>query len=74
MIAAWVGYKDASLTIKLYAHSQDDALGFGGGDLSDPVSNFLQIRHFAVREIVVLLKAGSPYCWSFSRILVRAHR
>jgi hypothetical protein len=24
--------------MKLYAHSQDDALGFGGGDLSDPVS------------------------------------
>ncbi|KEF98360.1 hypothetical protein K883_01363 [Mycobacterium sp. TKK-01-0059] len=26
VIAAWIGHKDASLTMKLYAHSQDDAL------------------------------------------------
>lgn len=26
VIAAWIGRKDASLTMKLYAHSQDDAL------------------------------------------------
>jgi hypothetical protein len=30
VIAAWIGYKDASLTIKLYAHSQDDALRAAG--------------------------------------------
>lgn len=26
VIAAWIGHRDASLTMKLYAHSQDDAL------------------------------------------------
>ncbi|WP_081396004.1 tyrosine-type recombinase/integrase [Mycobacterium colombiense] len=26
VIAAWIGHKDASRTMKLYAHSQDDAL------------------------------------------------
>jgi integrase len=26
VIAAWIGHKDASLTMKLYAHSQDGAL------------------------------------------------
>ena len=26
VIAGWIGHKDASLTMKLYAHSQDDAL------------------------------------------------
>jgi integrase len=26
VIAAWIGHKDASLTMKLYAHSQEDAL------------------------------------------------
>ena len=25
VIAAWIGHKDASLTMRLYAHSQDDA-------------------------------------------------
>jgi integrase len=28
--AAWIGHKDASLTMKLYAHSQDDALKAAG--------------------------------------------
>lgn len=26
VIAAWIGHKDASLTMRLYAHSQDEAL------------------------------------------------
>ncbi|MGF2946555.1 tyrosine-type recombinase/integrase [Mycobacterium sp. Lab-001] len=26
LVAAWIGHKDASLTMKLHAHSQDDAL------------------------------------------------
>lgn len=26
VIAAWIGHKDASLTLRLYAHSQDPAL------------------------------------------------
>ena len=26
VIAAWIGHKDASLTLRLYAHSQQDAL------------------------------------------------
>jgi integrase len=31
VIAAWIGHKDASLTMRLYAHSQDDALKAAGG-------------------------------------------
>ena len=27
VIAAWIGHKDASLTMRLYAHSHDDAWG-----------------------------------------------
>ncbi len=30
VIAAWIGHKDASLTMRLYAHSQDDALRAAG--------------------------------------------
>jgi hypothetical protein len=30
MIAAWIGHKDASLTRRLYAHPQDDALRIAG--------------------------------------------
>ncbi|MDO3106506.1 tyrosine-type recombinase/integrase [Mycobacteroides abscessus subsp. abscessus] len=26
VIAAWIGHKDAALTMRLYAHSQDEAL------------------------------------------------
>ena len=26
VIAAWIGHKDATLTMRLYAHSQDEAL------------------------------------------------
>ena len=26
LIAVWIGHKDASLTMKLYTHSQDEAL------------------------------------------------
>lgn len=26
VIAAWIGHKDATLTMRLYAHSQDSAL------------------------------------------------
>ncbi|WP_244890016.1 tyrosine-type recombinase/integrase [Mycobacterium lentiflavum] len=33
VIAAWIGHKDASLTMKLYAHSQDEALRVAGGTL-----------------------------------------
>jgi integrase len=36
VIAAWIGHKDASLTMKLYAHSQDDALKAAGGTLNWP--------------------------------------
>jgi integrase len=35
VIAAWIGHKDASLTMKLYAHSQDDALKVAGTTLND---------------------------------------
>jgi integrase len=30
VVAAWIGHKDASLTMRLYAHSQDDALRAAG--------------------------------------------
>lgn len=30
VIAAWIGHKDASLTMRLYAHSQSDALKAAG--------------------------------------------
>jgi integrase len=30
VIAAWIGHKDASLTMRLYAHPQDDALKAAG--------------------------------------------
>ncbi|WNG93247.1 site-specific integrase [Mycobacterium sp. ITM-2016-00318] len=33
VIAAWIGHKDASLTLKLYARSQDDALKAAGATL-----------------------------------------
>ncbi len=38
VIAAWIGHKDASLTMKLYAHSQDDALKAAGATLNRVVS------------------------------------
>jgi integrase len=34
MIAAWIGHKDASLTMRLYAHSQDEALKAAGATLT----------------------------------------
>jgi integrase len=34
VIAAWIGHKDASLTMRLYAHSQDDALKAAGATLN----------------------------------------
>ncbi|MCV7316310.1 site-specific integrase [Mycolicibacillus parakoreensis] len=33
VVAAWIGHKDASLTMRLYAHSQDDALRQAGSSL-----------------------------------------
>jgi integrase len=30
VVAAWTGHRDASLTMRLYAHSQDDALKAAG--------------------------------------------
>jgi integrase len=37
VIAAWIGHKDASLTLKLYAHSQPDALKAAGESLNRAV-------------------------------------
>jgi integrase len=39
VIAAWIGHKDASLTMKLYAHSQDDALKAAGATLDRVVTS-----------------------------------
>lgn len=38
VIAAWIGHKDASLTMRLYAHSQDEALKAAGPTLDRVVS------------------------------------
>jgi integrase len=38
VIAAWIGHKDASLTMRLYAHSQDDALKAAGATLNRVVN------------------------------------
>jgi integrase len=34
VIAAWIGHKDSSLTMKLYAHSQAEALKAAGESLN----------------------------------------
>jgi integrase len=39
VIAAWIGHKDASLTMKLYAHSQNDALKSAGATLNRVVTS-----------------------------------
>ncbi|WP_406817392.1 tyrosine-type recombinase/integrase [Mycobacterium sp. M23085] len=39
VIAAWIGHKDASLTMKLYAHSQAEALKAAGASLDRVVSS-----------------------------------
>lgn len=39
VIAAWIGHKDASLTMKLYPHSQDDALKAAGDTLNRVVTS-----------------------------------
>jgi integrase len=38
VIAAWIGHKDASLTMRLYAHSQDEALKAAGESLNRVVT------------------------------------
>jgi integrase len=38
VIAAWIGHKDASLTMRLYAHSQNDALKAAGESLNRVVT------------------------------------
>jgi len=38
VIAAWIGHKDAGLTMKLYTHSQDEALKAAGATLDRVVS------------------------------------
>jgi integrase len=39
VIAAWIGHKAASLTMRLYAHSQDDALMAAGATLDRVVKS-----------------------------------
>jgi integrase len=41
VIAAWIGHRDATLTMRLYAHSQDDALRAAGATLDRVVSDEL---------------------------------
>jgi hypothetical protein len=38
VIAAWIGHSDPTLTMRLYAHSQADALAAAGESLSAVVS------------------------------------
>jgi len=39
VIAAWIGHKDPSLTMRLYAHSQDDALKAAGDTFNRVVTS-----------------------------------
>jgi integrase len=39
VIAAWIGHKDASLTMRLYAHSQDEALKAAGDTFNRVVTS-----------------------------------
>jgi integrase len=39
VIAAWIGHKDATLTMKVYAHSQADALKAAGASLNRVVTS-----------------------------------
>jgi len=39
VIAAWIGHKDASVTMRLYAHSQNDALKAAGDTLNRVVTS-----------------------------------
>lgn len=36
VIAAWIGHSDPTLTLRVYAHSQDDALKMAGSSLDRP--------------------------------------
>lgn len=36
VIAAWIGHSDPTLTVRVYAHSQDDALKLAGASLDRP--------------------------------------
>jgi integrase len=38
VIATWIGHKDASLTMRLYAHSQNEALKAAGESLNRVVT------------------------------------
>jgi integrase len=38
VIAAWLGHANASITAKIYAHSQDDALAAAGKSLGGVVT------------------------------------
>jgi len=38
VIAAWIGHNDASLTMRLYAHSQDEAMKTAGAALNRVVT------------------------------------
>ena len=39
VIAAWIGHKDASTTMMIYAHSQSDALKAAGASLNRVVKS-----------------------------------
>ena len=39
VIAAWLGHADASITARIYAHSQDDALKAAGATLGQVISS-----------------------------------
>jgi len=43
VIAAWIGHKDASLTMRLYAPSQADALKAAGAALDRVVSTLVSL-------------------------------
>jgi hypothetical protein len=53
VIVAWIGHKDASLTMRLYAHSQDEALKAAGASL-DRGDNLVTGRVYAVMVATTL--------------------
>jgi integrase len=60
VIAAWIGHKDANLTMRLYAHRQDDALKAAGATLDRVVtSRDIDTGSRTVRTALALVGSGA---------------
>ena len=60
VIAAWIGHKDASLTMRLYAHSQDTALKAAG----DTLNRVSESCDTVVTPRAVFEQFEQHMCWS----------